>query len=72
MQLVITPDGAVRCFYAEDIYLHCLGRPVIGRASHVEPAGDGRWIADLAPVDGPILGPFARRSEALEAESRWL
>jgi len=72
MQLVVMPEGAVRCVYAEDIDLHCLGRPVITRASHVEPAGDGRWIADLSPVDGPILGPFARRSQALEAERRWL
>ena len=72
MQLVIKPDGAVRCIYGEEIDLHALGSPSVSRASHVEPAGDGRWLADLGPVDGPILGPFARRSEALAAESRWL
>ena len=38
------------------------------RASHVEPNDQGRWFADLAPVNGPILGPYTRRTEALEAE----
>ena len=33
---------------------------------------DGRWSADLAPVCGPSLGPFALRSEALAAEREWL
>ena len=36
------------------------------------PTADGRWTADLRPVGGPVLGPFARRSEALEAERAWL
>ena len=72
MQLVITPDGAVRCIYGESIDLHCLGSPNIMRASHVEPAGDGRWIADLGPVGGPKLGPFDSRSQALAAENCWL
>ncbi len=30
------------------------------------------WWADLLPVNGPVLGPFSTRSEALEAELRWL
>ena len=72
MQLVIEPDGAVRCIYGEEIDLAALGRPVIRRASHVEPTPDGRWTADLSPVAGPNLGPFATRSQALEAEGRWL
>jgi hypothetical protein len=37
-----------------------------------EPDASGQWLADLAPVSGPILGPFAQRSEALAAESDWL
>ena len=46
--------------------------PSITRASHVEPDQQGRWLADLTPVAGPVLGPFERRSEALEAEQSWL
>ena len=72
MQLVVTPDGAVRCVYAESIDLNTLGRPVIARGSHVEPDAEGRWFADLSPVDGPRLGPFARRSDALAQETSWL
>ena len=72
MQLVVTPGGAVRCIYSEEIDLAQLGRPAIARASHVEPDAEGRWFADLTPVAGPRLGPFARRSEALAAETSWL
>ena len=72
MQLVIQPDGAVRCLYDEAIDLHALGRPTISRGSHVEPDQHGRWFADMVPVGGPKLGPFDRRSEALNAESNWL
>ena len=58
MQLIITPGGAVRCIYSEDIDLAALGSPTISRASHVEPDQQGRWWADLSPVGGPSLGPF--------------
>ena len=72
MDLLILPDGTVRAVYAEDIDLSAIGRPVIARASRVEPDSTGRWLADLTPVRGPILGPFDRRSDALEAELAWL
>ena len=72
MKLLIRPDGTVRAIYSEAIDLAVLGRPTITRASHVEPGQDGRWRADLSPVGGPVLGPFDRRSEALEAEVAWL
>jgi hypothetical protein len=72
MLLVVTPGGAVRCVYAECIDLAALGPPAITRASFVEPGAGGRWYADLAPVQGPVLGPFARRSTALDAERAWL
>lgn len=72
MDLVITPSGTVRTIYAETIDLTALGTPQIVRASHVEPTADGNWSADLSPVDGPVLGPFAKRSEALTAEADWL
>ena len=72
MELVITPSGAVRCIYAEDIDLRELGRPAIARASHAEPDENGFWWADLSPVSGPTLGPFRSRSDALTAEHVWL
>ena len=70
--LVITSAGVVRCLYDEALDLSALGPPVITRASHVEPGPDGRWSADLLPVGGPVLGPFALRSQALDAERAWL
>jgi len=72
MELVIQPDGTVRTIYDETIPLASLGSVDIQRASHVEPTMDGRWTADLGPVGGPVLGPFALRTEALAAEVRWL
>jgi hypothetical protein len=72
MDLVVAPDGTVRAVYDEAIDLTLLGRVLIRRASHVEPTPKGRWQADLTPVGGPVLGPFDRRSEALEAEHVWL
>jgi hypothetical protein len=72
MHLIVEPAGRVRAIYSEALDLAALGRPEIRRASHVEPGSDGRWFADLAPVGGPVLGPFARRSAALEAENAWL
>ena len=72
MRLVIKPDGSVRCLYDEAVDLSSLGSLTIQRGSHVEPDVTGQWLADLAPVDGPVLGPFNRRSEALAAERDWL
>jgi hypothetical protein len=72
MQLVIGISGAVRAVYDETIDLSTLGPLAITRGSHVEPDGLGQWTADLSPVSGPCLGPFALRSEALAAERAWL
>ena len=72
MHLVIDTQGIVHCPYEEMIDLSSLGQLSIRRASHVEPDEQGRWFADLAPVDGPCLGPFDLRSEALAAERAWL
>ena len=72
MQIVVAPDGKVRAIYSEEFPLEALGRPRIVRASTVEPDGDGHWHADLLPLLGPTLGPFERRSEAVEAEIAWL
>jgi hypothetical protein len=72
MDLVVDPSGRAFAVYDEAIDLAALGRPVITRASRVEPDDRGLWRADLAPVGGPLLGPFPRRSDALAAERAWL
>ena len=72
MQLVIQPCGKVRCVYGEAIDLSKIGRLSISRGSHVEPDEVGCWFADLSPVNGPKLGPFPQRSDALSAEAAWL
>ena len=72
MQLVIEPNGAIRCVYDEQLDLQSLGRLSIQRGSHVEPIVAGQWTADLSPVDGPRLGPFSTRTDALAAEVSWL
>lgn len=58
--------------YSDDFDYRELGEPEIRRASHVEPDENGRWIADLALVQGPKLGPFEKRSDALDAEKKYL
>lgn len=74
--LTIHIDGAGRMRFVFDDSardLLSLGLATINRASHVEPAidpttGDCLWTADLAPIGGPVLGPFASREQALTAE----
>jgi hypothetical protein len=72
MELVVGVDGVARCIYDEALDLRELGKLQITRASHVEPDRDGFWWADMGPVDGPMLGPYCSRSEALMAERGWL
>jgi hypothetical protein len=72
IELLIDPAGRVRCLYGEEIDLSSLGRLHLARGSHVEPTPDGQWTANLWPVSGPVLGPFATRSQALAAERGWL
>jgi hypothetical protein len=72
VQLVIQPDGTIRCVYGEQIELRQLGRLSVRRASHVEPNEEGSWVADLSPVGGPKLGPYGKRSTALREEEQWL
>lgn len=72
MKMIIESDGSVRAVYSELLELTRIGRVEIRRGSHVEPNSDGTWSADLSPVDGPMLGPFPVRSQAIEAEIDWL
>jgi hypothetical protein len=72
MHMVIDPQGRVRCLYTEALDLAAIGPLTIRRASHVEPDAAVRWWADLSPVNGPCLGPYRHRSQALAAEQAWL
>jgi hypothetical protein len=72
VNLIVEKGGRVRGIYGETIDLATLGTLTITRASHVEPDDEGRWLADLSPINGPVLGPFERRSGALAAEVAWL
>lgn len=72
-QIKIDLDGKIHFIWSDTfVELAELGRSTIRRASHVEPNPDGQWEADLSPSDGPQLGPFRTRSEALNAEISWL
>ena len=72
LELVVDAGGDVRCVYGEELDLREFGKLQITRASHVEPDRDGFWWADMGPVDGPVLGPYGSKSEALGAERAWL
>ena len=72
MDLIVTGTGELRCIYSDSIPLSNLGKLSITRASHVEPNSAGQWMADLSPVDGPVLGPFEFRTDAISAEVDWL
>ena len=72
MELVVGVDGMARCIYDEVLDLREIGRLNITRASHVEPDAEGFWWAEMGPADGPALGPYGSRTEALEAERGWL
>jgi hypothetical protein len=70
--IAIKPDGTVSFIYDDRLAGLCEeGDAHTTRASHVEPA-EGGWTADMSPVNGPVLGPFRLREEALAAEVAWL
>lgn len=70
MVIIIDSQGTVTTLYSELLDLAALGQQNIVRASHVEPDESGNWFADV--IEGPRLGPFLRRSDALAAEVAWL
>jgi hypothetical protein len=47
-------------------------RVLVNAASLGVPRNRREWTADLAPVNGPVLGQFPTRSAALAAELDWL
>ena len=72
MEILVSVLGNARCVYSDAIPLSQLGKLSIHRASHVEPDSQGQWRADLSLVEGPTLGPFEKRKDALAAELEWL
>jgi hypothetical protein len=71
--IVVEPNGTIKLIYCDDLRgLLQDGRVEIKRVSHVEPTADGRWTADLSPINGPVLGPYEMRQAALDAEVEWL
>jgi hypothetical protein len=72
MEIVIKPTGVFIGIYDDAFDYGELGRPSIRRASHVEPDESGGWFADLSLINGPKLGPFNKRNEAIDAELGYL
>ena len=73
MKIKVQPDGTVIHIYTEELDLSNIGKPTTKRASCVEPGKDSKWTADMSlSNNGPILGPFPTRKEALAAEVEWL
>ena len=76
IDLRITKQGEMRAIAPDDLSkLSCFGQLSVRRVSHVEPLQTEsglQWTADLSPVDGPLLGPFQTRSQAIAAELAWL
>jgi hypothetical protein len=72
MIISIDRNGGVRAIYSDGFNWQALGKPLIQRASQVEPDQLGLWYADLTLSNGPKIGPFARRAYAIAAEIAWL
>lgn len=69
----VTASGAWHFIYQERLKpLLQRGHAVMTRASYVNPQSDGSWIADLTPLQGPVLTSFATKQHALEAEEAWI
>ena len=72
MIISIDTQGNVRGIYTDNFPWLELGKALVQRASHVEPDHLGLWWADLSLSNGPNIGPFARRADAIAAEVAWL
>jgi len=77
MKIIIDKSGIVRFVYNEKL-MNALdkfeNKKTIRRASQVEPDPNnpGEWYADLTKSNGPILSGFKKRSDAINAEIKWL
>lgn len=72
MIVLCSPSGDLKAIYDDALNLSEIGAYTVRRASDVEPDAEGQWWADLTKSDGPKLGPFPRRGDAIRAEIEWL
>jgi len=72
--LHVTANGLVQFIWNDELSVLLEEGPAeVRRVSHVEfDASTQGWTADLSPVNGPTLGPFPTRQDALAAEVEWL
>lgn len=77
--ITIRPGGTIEMIHDDKMAgLMGAGDATIRRASHVEPGDPDKgqdplmWYADMAPCNGPVLGPFLSRQEALDHEVEWI
>jgi hypothetical protein len=69
----IKSNGTIRFVYDDELEaLKHAGPSHTRRASFVEPDDEGRWVADLSPINGPVFGPFRLRKTALDSERDWI
>ena len=75
----VQPGGTAQFVYDDRLRgLLAQGKAEVKRASMVEPGDPAQgqdalqWYADVAPSGGGVLGPFASRQEALDAEVVWI
>lgn len=70
-ELISIDQNGIISFIYDDSLLDFinLGSTTIQRASHVEPEGT-EWYAQM--INGPKLGPFKTRAEALSSEREYL
>lgn len=75
--ILVRTDGTIQFVHSDELvpllqYGATHGKTDIQRVSHVESPDGLKWAADMSPVDGPTLGPFDLRGDALNAERVWL
>ena len=74
IKLVVKNGGEITGIYDDELVglMVDAGSVKTTRASHVEPASNGGWYADMSPVGGPMLRGFITRQQALDAEVLYL
>ena len=69
----IAKDGTLRFIYDETLSpLLTTGPATVQRASFLTEQENGEWMGNLAPVQGPTIGPFPTRALAIQAEREWI